>query len=173
VSSGLKVILFGPPGAGKSSVGKSLARLLGDTFSDTDQIVEERAGKKISEIFVDDGEAIFRSMEAEVVLDTLARGSGVLALGGGSVMNSKVAEKIKENPALKIFLDVGIAQAAPRIGFNQDRPMLLVNPRQTWITLMKDRRPVYEGLADHTFSTDSKKAADVAQEIADLVKDGQ
>jgi len=173
MSSGLKVILFGPPGAGKSSVGKSLARILGETFSDTDQIVEDRAGKKISEIFVDDGEAIFRSMEAEVVLDALRSGSGVLALGGGSVMNSEVAEKIRENSALKIFLDVGIAQAAPRIGFNQDRPMLLVNPRQTWITLMKDRRPVYEELADHTFSTDSKKAADVAQEIADLVKDGR
>jgi len=160
-----QVILFGPPGAGKSTVGRSLSKLLSSAFSDTDHLIEERAGKKISEIFVDDGEASFRSLEADVVSQALDEDFGVLALGGGSVMNPLVERKIAEHPAMKVFLDVGIAQAAPRIGFNQDRPMLLVNPRQTWIALMRDRRPVYERLADLTVSTDSKKAADVAAEI--------
>jgi shikimate kinase len=160
-----QVILFGPPGAGKSTVGRALAKLVGSSFSDTDHLIEDRAGKKISEIFLEDGEATFRSMEAEIVTESLAVDFGILALGGGSVMNPLVEEKIAEHSALKVFLDVGIAQAAPRIGFNQDRPMLLVNPRQTWIALMKDRRPVYERLADITVVTDSKKAGEVAAEI--------
>ena len=160
-----QVILFGPPGAGKSTVGRALAKLVGSAFSDTDHLIEDRAGKKISEIFLEDGEATFRSMEAEIVTESLAVDFGILALGGGSVMNPLVEEKIAEHSALKVFLDVGISQAAPRIGFNQDRPMLLVNPRQTWIALMKDRRPVYERLADITVVTDSKKAGEVAAEI--------
>jgi shikimate kinase len=160
-----QVILFGPPGAGKSTVGRALAKLVGSAFSDTDHLIEDRAGKKISEIFLEDGEATFRSMEAEIVTESLAVDFGILALGGGSVMNPLVEEKIAEHSALKVFLDVGIAQAAPRIGFNKDRPMLLVNPRQTWIALMKDRRPVYERLADITVVTDSKKAGEVAAEI--------
>ena len=160
-----QVILFVPPGAGKSTVGRALAKLVGSVFSDTDHLIEDRAGKKISEIFLEDGEVIFRSMEAEIVTESLAAEFGILALGGGSVMNPLVEKKIAEHPALKVFLDVGIAQAAPRIGFNQDRPMLLVNPRQTWIALMKDRRPVYERLADITVVTDSKKAGEVAAEI--------
>jgi shikimate kinase len=160
------VILFGPPGAGKSTVGKALAKLLDTHFSDTDAIIEERAGKKISEIFLDDGEGNFRTLEAAVVSIALLESTGVLALGGGSVMNLETERRISENSALKIFLDVGISQAAPRIGFNQDRPMLLVNPRQTWISLMKERRPVYERLADLTFSTDSQKASEVAAQIA-------
>jgi shikimate kinase len=167
-----QVILFGPPGAGKSTVGRSLARRLSSAFADTDHLIEERAGKKISEIFLDEGEAIFRSIEADIVAEALDSDFGVLALGGGSVMNQRIERKISDHPALKVFLDVGISQASPRIGFNQDRPMLLVNPRQTWLALMKVRRPIYERLADITISTDSKKPADVAAEILSLIGGG-
>lgn len=160
-----EVILIGPPGSGKSTIGKSLAKLLNLPFTDTDHLIEERAGKKISEIFVDEGESSFRAMEAEVVAQALDNHNGVLALGGGSIMNPISEALIASHSALKVFLEVGIAQAAPRIGFNQDRPMLLVNPRQTWLNLMKVRRPIYERLADFTFSTDSKKPIDVAHEI--------
>lgn len=161
-----KVLLFGPPGSGKSTVGKALSKILGTTFSDTDALVEAQAGKKISAIFVEDGESVFRELEAEMVAKALHDETGVLALGGGAVMNPKTQSLIEANSALKIFLEVGIAQAAPRIGFNQDRPMLLVNPRQTWISLMQVRLPIYQRLADRTFSTDSKKAFEVAEEIA-------
>ena len=130
-----KVLLFGPPGSGKSTVGKALSKILGTTFSDTDALVEAQAGKKISAIFVEDGESAFRELEAEMVAKALRNETGVLALGGGAVMNPKTQSLIEASSALKIFLEVGIAQAAPRIGFNQDRPMLLVNPRQTWISL--------------------------------------
>jgi shikimate kinase len=161
-----KVLLFGPPGSGKSTVGKALSKILGTTFSDTDALVEVQAGKKISAIFVEDGESAFRELEAEMVAKALRNETGVLALGGGAVMDPKTQSLIEASSALKIFLEVGIAQAAPRIGFNQDRPMLLVNPRQTWISLMQVRLPIYRRLADRTFSTDSKKAYEVAEEIA-------
>ena len=160
-----EVILIGPPGSGKSTIGKSLSKLLNLPFSDTDHLIEERAGKKISEIFVDEGESIFRAMEVEVVAQALQEQNGILALGGGSIMNPLSEALIASNSALKVFLEVGIAQAAPRIGFNQDRPLLLVNPRQTWLNLMKERKLIYKRLADVTLSTDSKKPADVAQEI--------
>lgn len=160
-----KVILIGPPGSGKSTIGKALAKLLNIPFSDTDHMIESRAGKKISEIFIDEGESAFRAVEAEVVAQALQEDDGVLALGGGSVMNPISESLIAKSDAMKVFLEVGIAQAAPRIGFNQDRPMLLVNPRQTWLNLMKERRPIYERLANATFATDSKKPTDVAQEI--------
>lgn len=164
------VILIGPPGSGKSTIGKSLAKLLNAPFTDTDQLIEERAGKKISEIFIDEGESAFRAMEADVVADALQEHDVVLSLGGGSVMNPISESLISHSSALKVFLEVGIAQAAPRIGFNQDRPMLLVNPRQTWLNLMKERRPIYERLADQTISTESKKPMDVAQEIENVLR---
>ena len=89
-------------------------------------------------------------------------------------MESSTQALLKAHAALKVFLDVGIGQAATRIGFNQDRPMLLVNPRQTWIALMKIRRPIYESIADVTFTTDSKKPVEIAKEIATFfgVKNG-
>jgi len=166
-----KVILIGPPGSGKSSVGRALAKAINLTFSDTDSLIEAVAGKKISTIFVDDGEASFREMEVSVVDQALKHESGVLSLGGGSVMNEHSRNSIQSSSAMKVFLQVGIGQAAPRIGFNQDRPMLLINPRQTWMALLQERLPYYEALADLTISTDSKKPHDVAMEIVEALKE--
>jgi len=165
-----KVVLIGPPGSGKSSVGRALARITGLSHSDTDALIEAKANKKISEIFVEDGEAVFRAIEADVVAHALAEEAGVLSLGGGSVMHPATQEHLRECGALIVFLEVGIGQAAPRIGFNQDRPMLLINPRQTWLKLMEERLPIYQGLASVTFSTDSKKAQEVAEEIAEILE---
>lgn len=165
-----KVVLIGPPGSGKSSVGRALARITGLSHSDTDALIEAKANKKISEIFVEDGEPVFRTIEADVVAQALAEEAGVLSLGGGSVMHPATQEHLRECGALIVFLEVGIGQAAPRIGFNQDRPMLLINPRQTWLKLMEERLPIYQGLASVTFSTDSKKAQEVAEEIAEILE---
>jgi shikimate kinase len=164
-----KVVLIGPPGSGKSSVGRALARITGLSHSDTDSLIEAKATKKISEIFVDDGEAVFRAIEADVVAEALVEEVGILSLGGGSVMHPDTQALLRDCGALIVFLEVGIGQAAPRIGFNQDRPMLLINPRQTWLKLMEERLPIYQSLANVTFSTDSKKAQEVAEEIAALL----
>jgi len=158
-------VLIGPPGSGKSTVGKALSKRLGCEFHDTDVEIENRAGKSVSAIFVEDGEARFRELEREVVLDALQSFNGVLALGGGSVVDPLVADALKTGVHPVVYLEVSLAQAAPRVGFNKDRPLLLVNPRAQWQALMEKRRPIYESLATAKFSTDSVKAPDVAQQI--------
>jgi len=158
------IILIGPPGAGKTSVGKALAKKLSLNFLDSDKVVEEKSGKSISEIFITDGEPAFREMERAVVIDLLESQDGVIALGGGSVMDLEVSKRLLPM-ANVVFLDVSISNAAPRVGFNRDRPLLLGNPRQQWIALMEMRRSTYEALAKARVSTDNKKPVEVAEEV--------
>ncbi len=158
------IILIGPPGAGKTSVGKALAKKLSLNFLDSDKVVEEKSGKSISEIFITDGEPAFREMESAVVIDLIENQDGVIALGGGSVMDLEVSKRLSPM-ANVVFLDVSISNAAPRVGFNRDRPLLLGNPRQQWIALMEKRRSTYEALAKARVSTDNKKPVEVVEEI--------
>lgn len=163
-------VLIGPPGAGKSTVGKALAKLLQTSFIDSDNEIERAESKKISEIFLEQGEKYFREIERSTVLRLLVSHEGVLSLGGGSVMNDEVASELKQSGATVVFLDVGIAQASHRVGFNKDRPMLLVNPRQQWLALMEKRRPRYVELANIIISTDSHKPAEIASLIMSTFK---
>lgn len=158
------IILIGPPGAGKTSVGKALAKKLSLNFLDSDKVVEEKSGKSIPEIFVTDGEPAFREMERAAVIDLIENQDGVIALGGGSVMDLEVSKRLLPM-ANVVFLDVSISNAAPRVGFNRDRPLLLGNPRQQWIALMEKRRSTYEALAKARVSTDNKKPVEVVEEI--------
>lgn len=159
-------VLIGPPGSGKSTVGRLLAQRLNTDFRDTDSDVAEHAGKSIAEIFVEDGEPIFRQMEAAAVSKALREHAGVLALGGGAVMNEAVAEDLKQSGAPVCFLDVSISAAAPRVGFNRDRPLLIGNPRAQWIALMEKRRARYEDLATFSVLTDEKQPGQVVDEVA-------
>ncbi len=158
------IVLIGPPGAGKSTVGKALSKRLNLNFIDTDQLVEERSGKSITEIFLDSGEAEFRSLEREVVLDSLSKINSVVSLGGGSVLDAEVQSKLSGMGNV-VFLDVSISNAAPRVGFNRERPLLLGNPRQQWLALMEKRRPLYESLAKIVVNTDNKKANEIADSL--------
>ena len=158
------IILIGPPGAGKTSVGKALAKKLSLNFLDSDKVVEEKSGKSIPEIFITDGEPAFREMERAAVIDLIENQDGVIALGGGSVMDLEVSKRLLPM-ANVVFLDVSISNAAPRVGFNRDRPLLLGNPRQQWIALMEKRRSTYEALAKTKVSTDNKKPVEVVEEI--------
>ena len=158
------IILIGPPGAGKTSVGKALAKKLSLNFLDSDKVVEEKSGKSIPEIFITDGEPAFREMERAAVIDLIENQDGVIALGGGSVMDLEVSKRLLPM-ANVVFLDVSISNAAPRVGFNRDRPLLLGNPRQQWIALMEKRRSTYEALAKKRVSTDNKKPVEVVEEI--------
>ncbi len=161
-----KAVLIGPPGAGKSSVGRQLAKILTCEILDTDLEIERQSGKKISAIFTDDGEAVFRALEKSVVLDALQNAKGVVALGGGSILDSDVADYLSKSAIPVAYLEVSISQAAPRVGFNKERPLLTINPRQQWMALMEKRRPIYESLATFKIATDNRKPAEVAQEIA-------
>lgn len=165
-----KIVLIGPPGAGKSSVGRALSKELSMPFVDSDSEIEKVAGKTISEIFVDDGEQVFRKMEVEIVGKLLTDFTGVIALGGGAPITLETQQKLESNDFPIIFIDVSISQAANRVGFNKDRPLLLINPRQQWLNLMNNRRPIYERLASEIVSSDNKKPVEVAKIISEKLK---
>ncbi|WP_125778196.1 shikimate kinase [Antribacter gilvus] len=163
---------MGPPGSGKTTVGRALAGLLGRGFRDTDADVEETAGKAVSDIFVDEGEPRFRDLERDAVTTALALHDGVLALGGGAPMDPRTQEALEAYAragGAVVFLDVTLAVAAPRVGLNQARPLLLGNPRARWQALMQERRPMYERLATLHVVSDDRPPQQVAQEIADAL----
>jgi len=164
-----KIVLIGPPGAGKTSIGKGLSKELGLAFIDSDAEIERISGKTISEIFVDQGEAVFRKTEVETVTRILAEFEGVVALGGGAPINPEIQKVLLNSEYPVIFIDVSISQAANRIGFNKDRPLLMINPRQQWLHLMSERRPIYEKLATITVSSDNSKPSEVAKTITDKI----
>ena len=162
-------VLIGPPGSGKSTVARLLSGLLDVTVRDTDVDVEKAAGRSISDIFVDSGEPVFRELERAAVLTALTGHDGVLALGGGAVLDADTDAALTAYAAgggTVVFLDVSLAQAAPRVGFNTARPLLLGNPRAQWQALMDARRPVYSRLATLHVVTDGKRPAQVAAEVA-------
>lgn len=166
---GPRVVLVGPPGAGKTSVADRLGVLWGLPVRDTDADVEATAGKPITEIFVDDGEPVFRALERTAVLAALTEHEGVLALGGGAVLDADVQAALTAYRAAGgavVFLDVSLSAAAPRVGFNRSRPLLLGNPRAQWQSLMEARRPVYEAVASVRVDTDGSTPAQVADQIA-------
>lgn len=164
-----KIVLIGPPGAGKTSIGKALSKELELAFIDSDAEIERISGKTISEIFIDQGEAVFRKTEVETVTRILAEFEGVVALGGGAPINPEIQKVLLNSEYPVIFIDVSISQAANRIGFNKDRPLLMINPRQQWLHLMSERRPIYEKLATITVSSDNSKPAEVAKTITDKI----
>lgn len=163
------VVLVGPPGAGKSTVGAVLAERLGVELHDTDAAVEGRAGRSIAEIFVDDGEPTFRALERAEVARALAEERGVVALGGGAVMDAATRDALVGHAV--VFLDVSIADASKRIGFDRSRPLLAVNPRASWVAMMKERRPVYEQVAGVRVDTAGRTPDDIADEIVIRLRD--
>ena len=164
-------ILIGPPGAGKTTVGALLARLLGLAFLDTDSSVEAVAGKPVSDIFVEDGESAFRTLEREAVAAALAGHAGVIGLGGGAVLDPETQALLAGRPV--VYLDTGFTELAKRVGLDKPRPLLIgINPRAQLKTLLDQRRPVYAGLAWMTVSTDGREPGQIAAEIAERLANG-
>ena len=164
------VVVIGPPGVGKSTVAAHLADRLGRRLVDSDALVEEREGRSISDLFVDEGEDYFRAAEQQAVLDALTEDGTVLALGGGAPMIPALTEALRAHRVL--FLDVGIADAAKRIGFDKSRPLLSVNPRQSWIKTMEARRPTYEALATHRVDTAGRDVETVVAQALTVLEEG-
>ena len=174
--SGAVIVLIGPPSAGKSSVGALLAAELGVPFADTDDLVAAAAGKPVGDIFVDDGEPVFRELERAAVARGLesagasgASGAsgpdgGVLALGSGAVLDPDVRRMITGRPV--VYLEAGFATIAKRTGMDRPRVVIPGNPRGMLRAMLEERRPVYAELATITVPTDDMAPEEVAADLA-------
>jgi shikimate kinase len=161
-------VLVGAPGAGKTSTGEALAAALGTDFRDTDSDIEAVAGKPIPEIFIDDGEAHFRTLERAAVTAALASFDGVLALGGGAILAEETRAALAGHTV--IHLSVELPDAIRRVGLGAGRPLLAINPRATLKYLMDQRRPLYQQVATLTVATDGRTPQQVADEILAVIK---
>ena len=160
-------VIVGPPGAGKSTVAAALGERLGLEVHDVDTAIEEAEQRSISDIFVDDGEAAFRVLERAAVARALVNEPGVVALGGGAVMNPDTETDLSGH--LVVFLDVAIADASRRIGFDRSRPLLSVNPRASWTNMMNARRDTYTRVATHRVDTAGRTPDEIVEEIVGLL----
>jgi shikimate kinase len=165
-----RVILIGPMGSGKTTIGQLIAKRLDIAFRDTDQVVEEETGSTVSDIFLEDGEDAFRLLEKGVLRNELLSDGTVLALGGGAPISMDAQSALRAIASPVVYLDISLATVAPRIGFNRDRPLLLHNPRGQWQTLMEARRPIYESIADTVIDVNTKSETEIVDEILEVLK---
>jgi shikimate kinase len=166
------VVLVGPPGALTGETGRILARRLGAPLRDTDHDVAAAAGKPVADVFVEDGEDVFRELEREAVeaaLSAPSAPSAVVVLGSGAVMDPLVEESLHGHTVA--FLDVAVADAARRLGFARERPVGIGNPRAQWLRLMERRRPVYERVASVVVPTDGLGPEEVADRVAAALRE--
>ena len=160
------IVLVGVPGAGKTTVGKLLAKELLLDFFDSDQVIEARTGKSVADIFTQDGEPAFRQIEHDVIAQLLETSNAVIALGGGSLGNDETRSRVKG--ATAIWLIAGLAQAVDRVGMNRNRPLLLGNVRGQLADLMAAREPLYKDVA--TINVDTSKLLP-SEVVAQIIKE--
>ncbi len=158
-----RVVLVGPPGSGKTTVGILVADRLGVAFRDTDADVESQAGTTISDLFVEHGEAHFRGLERAAVTTALSEHTGVVALGGGAVLDDETRKDLAAHHV--VFLDVSLPDAVRRVGLAASRPLLLGNVRGRLKQLMDARRPLYAEVATAVVTTNGREPADIAAEV--------
>jgi shikimate kinase len=157
------LVLVGPPGSGKSTVGEIIARRRGVGFRDTDRDVEEQTGRSVSDIFIEDGEAAFRALERVAVARAMQAHDGVLALGGGAVLDADTRALLRGQRV--VFLDVGLSDAAERVGFARSRPLLVLNPRAELKRMLDERRGLYAEVATAVVATDGRSPDEVADDV--------
>ncbi len=166
-----RVVLVGPPGALVPETAEALAVELGVPAVDTDALVERAAGSTVPELFWDRGEEAFRALERAAVTEALTM-PGVAALGGGAVLDAATRDVLADYRArggAVVLLEVSLAEAVPRLGFNAPRPVGLGNPRAQWQVLLDQRLPHYLAVADHRVDTDGRDPAEVAQVVLGLL----
>ncbi|WP_107420382.1 shikimate kinase [Streptomyces parvulus] len=156
-------------GVGKSSVGRLLAERLGVGYRDTDEDIVAAEGRTIAEIFVDEGESAFRELEKNAVRAALSGHEGVLALGGGAVLDAGTRALLAAGQRV-VYLSMDVEEAVRRTGLNAARPLLAVNPRKQWRELMEARRHLYEEAATVVVATDGRTPEEVTQAALDALE---
>ncbi|MBM3669096.1 MAG: shikimate kinase [Actinobacteria bacterium] len=162
-------VIIGAPGAGKTSVGRRVAERLGVPFADSDHLVEQSAGARVADIFVDQGEPHFRQLEQEAIADAVRDFDGVLSIGGGAVMTPGTPDLLAGIPV--VWLEVDLGDAVSRVGMNASRPLLLGNVRGTLAALLRERAPVYEALATVRIQTSGKPLRAVVDDVCRALSD--
>lgn len=161
-----RIILIGPMGAGKSTVGQAIADDLSLAFRDTDQMIVSQSGREISDIFIEEGEDAFRALEKIILRTALLEDGTVLSLGGGACMSIDAQSALRASGSFIVYLKISLATVSSRVGFDKARPLLVGSPRAQWQSLMNERAPIYEGLASYIVDVDGQDVAAIAQEIA-------
>lgn len=162
-----RAVIVGAPGAGKSTVGRRVAERLGVPFADSDALVEQRAGKPVSDIFISDGEAEFRRLEREEIGSALKQFTGILSLGGGAILDADTRAALKDQRV--VWLQVDLSHATQRVGMNSARPLLLGNVRGTMLTMLEQRTPLYAEVASDVIETSGKGIKDVVVEVSSVL----
>ena len=165
MSSPNNLFLIGPMGAGKSAVGRQLARMLHKSFVDSDDEIESRTGVDIAFIFEKEGESGFRKREAKVIDDLSQKQGLVLATGGGAVMDEQTRSRLGAR-GFVVYLQTSVDQQLERTRRGRERPLLAgEDPRKVLEALMADRDPLYRDIADLVVNTDGRRVNAVAKEI--------
>lgn len=162
------VVLVGPMGVGKSTVGRLLAERLGVGYRDTDEDIVASRGRSVADIFVDEGEPVFRALEKQAVHTALTEHEGVLALGGGAILDDGTRALLAGHRV--VYLSMDVEEAVKRTGLNTARPLLAVNPRRQWRELMEARRHLYEEVATAVVATDGRSPEEVGQAALDALE---
>lgn len=159
-----RVVLVGPPGSGKSTIGRKLARELGVELYDTDAGIEADTGRSIPEIFATDGEPEFRRIEEQVVRRAVLEHEGVVSLGGGSVLSERTRAVLRG--ATVVYLEISIGEGLRRTGSSNARPLLNgADPAAKYRELMNIRRPIYREVATVRVRTDGRSPGRVVRMI--------
>ncbi|QIJ65851.1 shikimate kinase [Streptomyces sp. JB150] len=166
--TGPLVVLVGPMGVGKSTVGRLLAERLGVGYRDTDDDIVAEQGRAIADIFATEGEPHFRALEKRAVRRALAGHDGVLALGGGAVLDPDTRALLAGQRVVYLTMEAG--EAARRIGPDTTRPLLAVDPQERWRALAEARRPLYTEVARAMVATDGRTPAEVARAVLDALE---
>jgi shikimate kinase len=167
-----RAVLVGLPGAGKSTIGRRLAKALGLPMLDCDAVIEEKTGRSIPDIFANDGEQEFRRIEEEVVRAALTEHDGILSLGGGAVTTPGVREALAGHTV--IYLEISVAEGVRRTGANNSRPILAGPDRaERFRELTAQRVPLYRRVATMRVNTTRRNPGAVVRHIVSRLENPQ